>query len=182
MAVKVRIAPFGKFRKLVRDLGTMEKRLYGERTDKALQTLAEAGKTFIVAGIINKRENWKQLSEITKKLKGHDRILVDSGSFAAAMEYFREGKSWFAGLPEGAKGNKGKDLEMIGEVHEKGTSVKVTEKIRKFFFAIGFPLRDNTLYIVIPARPWFEPAVEELERHADKVLEPMLDDILEGLG
>jgi hypothetical protein len=182
MAIKVRISPQAKFNKLVRDLGRMRPKLVGDRTDKALQTLAEAGKTFIIAGIVNQRANWKQLSEITKRLKGHDRILIDSGSFAGAMEFFREGKSWFAGLPEGAKGNKGKDLELIGEVHEKGASVKVTDKIRAFFFAIGFPLRANTAFITIPARPWFEPAVTEVEGYADKVLEPMLDEILEGIG
>jgi hypothetical protein len=182
MALKVRIAPYGKYRKLIRQLGRMEKELVGERTDKALQTLAEAGKRFIVGGIINQRENWKQLSDITKTLKGHDRILIDSGTFVGSMVVYREGKRWFAGLPEGAKGNKGKDLEMIGEVHEKGASVKVTEKIRKFFFAIGFPLRANTAFIMIPARPWFAPAVEELEQYADTVLAPMIDDILEGLG
>lgn len=182
MAVAVRIAPFGKYRKLINDLGRIEKSIYGVKTDKALQTLAETGRDFIVTGINSQRSGWKALSEITKFLKGHDRILVDHGDFVGAMQTWKEGQRWYAGIPEGATGSKGQDLELVGAVQEEGATIPVSDKMRKFFAAKGFPLRADTKYLMVPPRPWFAPAVEELEVHADEVLEPLVDDFLSELG
>lgn len=182
MVMRVTISPQGQFKKLIEDLGSMDKHFYGERVDKAMGELAAAARQFIVGGIVNQRSNWQQLSEITKRLKGHGRILIDSGTFMLSMVAYREGDKWYAGLPEGAVGDKGQDLEVVGSVHENGASVKVTDKIRNFFLAIGFPLAADTQFIVIPKRPWFAPAVEELEAHAPRVLEPMMNDIIDEIG
>lgn len=179
--IAVRIAPFGKYRRLISKLNRMDKILGGRPVQKATKELASAARDFIVYGIESRRQAWSELSEMTKRLKGHDRILVDKGSFVGAMKTWKEGKRWFAGLPEGAVGSDGQSLSIVGAVHESGATVEVTEDMRKFFVAKGFPLRSDTKFIIIPPRPWFAPAVEELEEYADEVLEPMANEIMESL-
>lgn len=180
--VSIRIAPYGKYRKLVRDMQRAEEFLEGERTQKALKQLAEAGRDFIVNGIKGTRGSWADLNEITKQLKGKDDILIDSGSFVESMSVWPEGKRWYAGIPPGATGDKGQDLTMVGLVHENGATVPVTPGVRGFFASKGFPLRADTLYLVIPPRPWFAPAVEELNEYANEVLAPVFDAIVKEFG
>ena len=67
--------------------------------------------------------------------------LIESGSFRASMKVWKEGKDWFAGLYPGSKGSEGQDLEIVGAVHEDGALVPISDPIRKFFAAKGFPLR-----------------------------------------
>jgi hypothetical protein len=182
MAISIRIAPYGKHRKLIRDMARIEKRLTGKRTDAGMRAMAEAAKGFIVEGINRGRDGWASLNEMTKFLKGHEKILIDSGTFVRSMTTWKDGKRWYAGIPDGATGDKGQDLEMVGEVHEKGANVPVSDGIRGFFASQGFPLRADTKFVTIPPRPWFAPAEEELEEFADEVLEPMYDDLLRRIG
>jgi hypothetical protein len=182
MAFSIRIAPRGKYEKLIRDLQKVEKILEGQRTDAALEDLATAGKDFIVKGIKEGREAWKDLNEITKRLKGNDDILIDSGSFVGAMTVWQEGKRWFGGLPNGAKGGEGQDLNLVGMVHEWGATVPVSDEIRGFFAANGVPLRAETKFLTIPPRPWFAPAYAELREYADEILHPLIDELLEEIG
>jgi hypothetical protein len=180
--VSIRIAPYGKYRKLIRDMQRAEKFFEGERTQKAIQQLAEAGRDFIVRGIRDTRESWDDLNDITQQLKGKDDLLVDSGSFVESMTVWQVGKRWYAGLPEGAKGSKGQDLTIVGIVHENGATVPVTDKMRNFFLARGVPLRQETKYLIIPPRPWFEPANEELNEYANEVLAPFMDELIKEIG
>ncbi len=89
VAFSIRIAPRGKYEKLIHDLQKVEKILEGEKTDAALRELATAGRDFIVNGIKNGREGWHQLNEITKRMKGSGRILVESGSFMESMAVWK---------------------------------------------------------------------------------------------
>lgn len=182
MTMGIRIAPYGKFQKLIRDLGRIEQILEGKRTQAAMQQLAEAAKEFIVKGIESGRQEWADLNEVTAQMKGSNKTLVDSGSFVNAMTTWKEGKRWFAGLPEGAKGDKGQDLTLVGLVHERGATVPVTDGVRTFFAGKGFPLKPETRFLVVPPRPWFEPATKELAEYANEVLDPLVKDILKEIG
>jgi hypothetical protein len=182
MAISIRIAPYGKHRKLIRDMARAQQSLTGKRTDAGMKALAEAAKGFIVDGINRGRAGWAELNDMTKTLKGHDKLLIESGTFVRAMTTWKEGKRWYAGIPDDATGDKGQDLEMVGEVHEKGANVPVTEGIRGFFLSQGFPLRADTKFVTIPPRPWFAPAAEELDEYADEVLAPMFDNLVKRLG
>jgi hypothetical protein len=182
MATAIRIAPYGKFRKLISDMNRLDKILLGDKTQNAMERLANATKDFIVDGIEKSRPSWKELNEITKTIKGNGKILVDSGAFVDAMKVWKSGARWFAGLPDNAKGDKGQDLNIVGEVHENGAHVPVSEEMRKFFAANGFPLREETKFVRIPERPWFAPAQEELNKYADTVLDPLVNSLLEEIG
>jgi hypothetical protein len=182
MPIGIRIAPYGKFRKLIQDLNRIERIVEGKKTQAAMQQLAEAARDFIVNGIKNGRGDWEKLNEMTKEMKGSSAILIDSGSFMNSMTTWQEGKRWFAGVPAGATGSRGQDLTLVGLVHERGATIQVTEGIRGFFAAKGFPLRADTKYLRVPSRPWFEPAVKETDEFADTILEPLVSEILKEIG
>lgn len=42
-----------------------------------------------------------------------------------------------------------------------GFTINITNRMRRFFFAIGFPTDASTL--TVPARPWFEPAYNQIK-------------------
>jgi hypothetical protein len=42
-------------------------------------------------------------------------------------------------------------------LHGKRRRIRVTPKMRRFFFAVGVPLDESTQSIQRPARPWFSP-------------------------
>lgn len=167
---------------MIRDLTNINRVLEGEKTDTALKDLAVSGRDFIADGIERGREGWKSLEEITKRMKGGSKILVDSGDFLDAMDVWKHGKRWYGGLRPDAKGSKGQDLNMIGAVHEHGATIPVTEKMRSFFASQGFPLRKDTTHITVPPRRWFAPAFAELKEYASEVLRPLVDEVLEEIG
>lgn len=179
---QIRIAPYGKYRKLIRDMQRTEEIFEGERTQKALKQLAEAGRDFIVNGILGSRKAWQGLSEITKQIKGNDFLLVDTGRFVTSMQVWKEDQRWYAGIRRGAKGKKGEDLTLIGIVQEEGATIPVTDGVRRFFAAKGIPLRKDTKFLVVPPRPWFAPAMAELNEYANEILGPFFDDLIKEIG
>jgi len=178
----IRIAPYGKWRKFIRDLNRAQKILEGESTQRAMEDLAETAKHLIVDGIERGRDGWDSLSDVTREFKGSSKPLVDSGMFVSSIDTWKEGKRWFAGLPPGAKGDDGQDLGMVAGIQEHGAHVPVSDASRKFFAARGFPLKADTKFIRIPPRPWLAPAAEELEEHIEKALKPWAEEIFEEFG
>jgi len=49
-------------------------------------------------------------------------------------------------------------------VHEFGARIKVTDKMRKWFAAQGYPLRKETTHIVIPERSFIRAGFDESEK------------------
>jgi hypothetical protein len=60
-----------------------------------------------------------------------------------------------------------RNLQRIAERLASGFSIPVTKRSRKFFFAIGLPLRKETTAFVVPARPLIEPVYN---REKDKLV------------
>lgn len=61
----------------------------------------------------------------------------------------------------------GGDIGMIAAVHEYGAQIPVTEKMRGWFGANGFPLKASTTVITIPERSFIRGGFDE---HSDKVI------------
>jgi hypothetical protein len=61
-------------------------------------------------------------------------------------------------------GIMGGDMAMIGAVHEFGARIPVTDKMRKWFAAQGYPLRKETTHIVIPERSFIRAGFDENEK------------------
>jgi hypothetical protein len=180
--VEMRFAQYGTYRKLIAKLNRADKVLTGEKTMKAQKELAILAQERMVEGINGGREGWESLTEITKAIKGDARILIDSGSFVNSITIWKKAKRWFAGIPAGAKGEKGQDLQLVGAVHEGGATVPVSDELRRFFAHKGFPLRESTQYLRIPMRPWFAPAMREVDQMAKGILNSLADQIIKDLG
>lgn len=155
--VKFKIAR--EFSRTVKRLERADRLFYGRKVQNVQKELAQSARGFITGGIDRQRPEWLALHPVTKAIKGNDKKLIESGSFLRAMKVWKEGKDWFAGLSPGSIGKEGQDLEVVGSVHEDGAFVPVTNPIRKFFAAKGFPLRGDTKFLFVPARPWFGPAI-----------------------
>lgn len=71
------------------------------------------------------------------------------------------------------------DMGMIAAVHEFGARIRVTDKMRKWFAAQGYPLKTSTKEIVIPERSFIRAGFDSAEREYVKNVKIMLGDALE---
>jgi hypothetical protein len=180
--VTIRIAPYGKWRKLIRDLNKSQTILEGRKTERAMEDLAETAKNLIIDGIQGGREGWDENSEFTKAVKGSEKQLVDSGTFIRSIDTWQDGKRWYAGIKPGTRAENGADLTMVGAVQENGAHIPISDDMRAFFAVKGFPLRADTKFVRIPPRPWLAPAAAELEAHLEDELTPWVEELLEDFG
>src|SRR5690606_13901166 len=80
----------------------------------------------------------------------------------------------------GIVGSPDSEMVMIAAVHEFGTEISVTDKMRKWFAANGYPLKKETTKIVIPERSYLRSGFSEnIDKIADKI-EGLLPDVLEN--
>jgi hypothetical protein len=74
----------------------------------------------------------------------------------------------------------GGDIVMIGAVHEFGVEIPVTDKMRAWFAANGYPLKNETTVIKIPERSWLRSGYDEnIDKITQKIKE-MAPDVIEG--
>lgn len=72
------------------------------------------------------------------------------------------------------------EIAMIAAVHEFGCDIQVTDKMRGWFGANGYPLKKTTTVIKIPERSFLRSGYDEnIDKIADKV-EEMLPSVLEN--
>lgn len=64
------------------------------------------------------------------------------------------------------------EISMIANVHEYGTTIRVTPKMRGWFSAQGYPLKKSTTEIVIPERSFIRSGFDE---NVDDVFNKMRD-------
>jgi len=80
----------------------------------------------------------------------------------------------------GVFGADDSELVMIAAVHEFGTEIQVTDKMRGWFAANGYPLKKETTKIVIPERSWLRSGYDEnIDAITNKVQE-LLPEVLEN--
>lgn len=80
----------------------------------------------------------------------------------------------------GLFGNDDSELVMIGAVHEYGTEIKVTPKMRAWFAYNGYPLKQSTEKIVIPERSFLRSGFDENIDKIAKKIEDLLPSVLEN--
>lgn len=74
----------------------------------------------------------------------------------------------------------GGDVVMIGAVHEFGVEILVTDKMRAWFAANGYPLKKETTVIKIPERSWLRSGYDENIDKIARKIEQLLPDVIEG--
>jgi len=74
-----------------------------------------------------------------------------------------------------------KSAERLGMIQEEGKNVRITERMRRFFWASGIPLKKETRYIKIPARPTIGPVYEKEEDKIGLYIENKVWDYIRGV-
>lgn len=65
---------------------------------------------------------------------------------------------------------EGGEVGMIAAVHEFGTTIQVTDKMRGWFAANGYPLKKDTTEIIIPERSFIRAGFDaNINRTANKI-------------
>jgi len=173
---KISLKDENEFEQLVKELSESEFRSSADELTGAVTK--EAGERLhakIVGNFQNGRPDWPALSQVTAELKGHAQPLVDSGMLLRNITLTFVGETALVGIPDGAQYPDGTEVDLVASVMEDGAVIRVTERMRNFFAARGFPLRKETEVIMIPARPFFEPAVKELEDELPEILEEVFE-------
>lgn len=80
----------------------------------------------------------------------------------------------------GVFGSDDAEMVMIARVHEFGTDIKVTDKMRGWFAANGYPLKKNTTKITIPERSFLRSGHDESVNDITNKIEDLLPSVLEG--
>jgi hypothetical protein len=64
--------------------------------------------------------------------------------------------------------NVSRRLLALVRMHAEGFETRVTPKMRKMLFALGFPIKESTRVLIAPKRPLIEPAFEREEYNITK--------------
>lgn len=114
---------------------------------------------------------------LTVILKGSSTPLVDAGSLWQAFTYeLIDSFTAFVGLLRTARNKQGKPIINLGYILHEGAVIKVTERMRRYFYALARekpgvkPLRPDTKAISIPPRPFIKRTMED-EEIKKKVIE-----------
>ncbi|OAH53893.1 hypothetical protein AWH48_11535 [Domibacillus aminovorans] len=80
----------------------------------------------------------------------------------------------------GVFGADSAEMVMIATVHEYGTEITVTDKMRGWFAYQGYPLKKETTKIVIPERSFLRSGFDEnIDDITDK-MKRMMTDVIDG--
>lgn len=101
--------------------------------------------------------------------------ISDSNNMDAVRRQLRKmnGKMIKAGVFGGG------EVEMIAGVHEFGTKINVTPKMRAWFAANGYPLKKETTAITIPERSFLRSGFDENIDGIFEKLKVLLPEVLE---
>ena len=108
------------------------------------------------------------LSGFTVAMKGSSKQLIDKADLLGAVSFsVLDTFNVFVGVLKQAHGS-GLGTVNIGLLQEQGTTIRVTDKMRNWFFAQGVHLRNSTIVIVIPGRPFVKPSEEKVREAAEE--------------
>lgn len=124
-------------------------------------------------------QRFKALADSTIRMKGgKSKPLINHSDLIGSVksEQFERGKydsAYFVGVNRHKKGRSGQELWNIAEIHEFGTkkyNIRITPKLRGFWFAMfkagvfNAPLKNGRAFIQhpgIPARPFLRPSFDK---------------------
>lgn len=83
---------------------------------------------------------------------------------------------WFEGLTY----DDGTPVAKVALINEFGATIKVTDKMRRWFAAQGFPLNKHTTEIHIPARSFIRSTVDEKQKDWGDTINKLLKKVFDG--
>lgn len=122
-------------------------------------------------------KKFQPLHEYTIRRKKSTKPLIDSGDLVGAIAWQLSGtEDVFIGVKRGAKHKDSTDIADIAAVHEFGTVIPVTPKMRAYLAAQGLYLRRSTTHIVIPPRSYLRPvlATQEFRQETAAIIKEQL--------
>lgn len=147
-------------------------RLFKQAQREAGQEAAEAIKVKMEEFFLEGRDAWPSNHPITIAFKGFDMPLMETGLTASSVTIFSVERGnridYLVGFPPGPAADRALAAEF-------GRSVEVTETMRRFMAAQGFPLKADTKVLYIPHRQIFQPAFDDsrpkIQQAADEAIE-----------
>lgn len=143
-------------------------------------TLAIAIQEAIIYTFPKSGPGWEPLHDFTIKTKGSTGILVDSGQLRNSIMVHPEdiGKMEstrrigvfidYSGyhvderrFPQTQRKNI--LVAHLAHIHEFGTVINVTDRMRRFLHAVGLHIKDSTTKIIIPERSFLRTGWDEIE-------------------
>lgn len=195
---------WGKANKLLTGLGSGKLKA---AQDKAVLQEAHEFRKAVMDGIRSQAPGGKAFTPLApltiakRKLKrgrSSSKALIDTADMLNSIEIQRRGDAQVVGIARNKRAKNGKSLLSIAMVHERGATIriKVTEKMRRFFFAmlrkLGQPRRGggggggfkvgSTLVVRIPARPFFRPVVQQRFGNTGKARARFLTKVAKNLA
>lgn len=107
---------------------------------------------------VKKVRDKNRVPALLKNLKEYERSEVRVGIFKEDSEF----------------------ILMIATVHEYGTNITVTPKMRAWFAYQGHPLKADTTEIKIPERSFMRAAWEDVQKKLEKQSKQAMKDIIDG--
>jgi hypothetical protein len=172
----------GDWAKALHILNDIDKK-YEKVRKRALSKVGVYLKGKVMRGIRDQKPGgkpYKKLHKFTKQRKGSSKAMIDDTDFITSITYKLDGDILFVGVLKQAVDGEGNVLADIAAVHEFGTEIEVTTKMRNYLHAIGLHLKAETTHIKIPARPTFGPVLDAEEDEIVKIIEQELEKGLFG--
>jgi phage gpG-like protein len=155
---------FGDWDKALRILGNNPVK---RAIDLARNQIGVAGASMVKKGIRDGAPGGKAfapLSDWTKTRKKSSKPLIDNGDLIGSITYEFSGNSdvWI-GARRGVRAKNGQDIVNIAAVHEFGTVIPVTPKMRAYLHYQGIHLQKDTFAIYIPERSFLRATFDSDE-------------------
>ena len=192
MSSGIIIKPFGDWARARHALGPAGQKKIDMVWRRALLQEARFWHKQVVQGITKQApggKRFKKLSPLTRAKRRAEgfagrKALIRTATLRRNIALVERSHQIFIGVLRGTRTSDGKDLVNIARVHEEGRVVviKVTEKMRKYFYAMmrrgglnptakggkrrktGGGLARGVMVIQIPARPFIAPVYAKMTR------------------
>ncbi len=103
-------------------------------------------------------------SAATEAMKGFNHPLVQSGNLQKSIVYKEESiagvKTFYGGIDQRAVTDKGEMMTALAMRLNNGYLIPVTDEVRNLMASVGFPLREDTRFLVVPPRPFLAVGIE----------------------
>jgi hypothetical protein len=123
---------------------------------------------------------WTPNSMMTILMKSGTLPLVSTGAMHDAIKAWKEPDgSWVGGIDPTLKHPESHlTIGTIAQILSSGMTISVTEPMRHYLAARGFPLKSTTVALTVPPRPFLQAAnmriVARVQEEAGKIVMPVV--------
>jgi hypothetical protein len=121
-----------------------------------------------IGNVKNYKMVWKGQKGSKKQVRQYKDVMRSTKSkplskLAGAVRYDYDPNDQMVSIGFIQSGGVSPAMIKLAGMHAKGFKTKITPKMRKMLFALGFPVKKSTSYLESPARPVIEPVFRQEE-------------------